>query len=70
MDAMAQWEQRYFLQLAKQWAAANGDELDPNFLLVPRLGEGVRFLLILLARIADATRIVEDSLCAFQPIDL
>lgn len=41
MDAMAQWEQRYFLQLAKQWAAANGDELDPNFLLVPRLGEGV-----------------------------
>ena len=38
---MAQWEQRYFLQLAKQWAAANGDELDPNFLLVPRLGEGV-----------------------------
>ncbi|CAK9064233.1 unnamed protein product [Durusdinium trenchii] len=33
VDAMAQWEQRYFLQLAKQWAAANGDELDPNFLL-------------------------------------
>lgn len=37
VDAMAQWEQRYFQQLAKQWAIAeetkNGEALDPNFLL-------------------------------------
>ncbi|CAJ1455023.1 unnamed protein product, partial [Effrenium voratum] len=37
VDAMAQWEQRYFMQLAKQWPASarehKGEEVEPDFLL-------------------------------------
>eukprot|EP00434_Breviolum_minutum_P021088 symbB.v1.2.018605.t1/scaffold1491.1/size115652/4 len=38
VDAMAQWEQRYFMQLAKQWPAAakegkHGDIPEPDFLM-------------------------------------